>query len=46
MILDYCIDHNIDAPAYNSQSSNPVGRENIRSIIDGWHQFYINNKKE
>lgn len=45
-IIDYCIDHNIDAPAYNIQSSNPVGRENILSIIDGWHQFYINNKKE
>lgn len=43
-IIDYCIDHNIDAPSYNIQSSNPVGRENIRSIMDGWHQFYINNK--
>lgn len=35
-IIHYCIDHNIDAPAYNIQSSNPVGRDNIRSIIDGW----------
>ena len=42
---EVCIDHNIDAPAYNIQSFNPVGRENIRSIIDGWHQFYINNNK-
>lgn len=44
-IIDYCIDHDIDAPTYNIQSSNPVGRDNIRSIIDGWHRFYINNKK-
>ena len=43
-IIDYCIDHNIDAPTYNIQSSNPVGRENIRSIMDGWHRFYINKK--
>ena len=34
-IIDYCIAHDIDAPAYNIQSSNPVGRESIKSLMDG-----------
>lgn len=39
-IVDYCMDHDLDIPPYNVQSSNPVGRENIRSIMDGWHKYY------
>lgn len=33
-LIDYCIDHNLNLPAYSSQSANPVGRENLLSILD------------
>lgn len=43
-IIDYCMKNNIDIPAYNIQSSNPVGRENIQCIMNGWHRFFIDSK--
>lgn len=43
-IVEYCMDHDIDSPPYNIQSSNPVGSQNIRSIMDGWHKYYIQSK--
>lgn len=42
-IVEYCMDHNIDIPPYNIHSSNPVGRQNIRSLMDGWHKFHLKN---
>ena len=32
-LVDYCMNNNIEIPVVYSQSSNPVGRENILSYI-------------
>jgi len=45
LIVDYCIDHDSDIPQFNIQSSNPVGGDNIESIMNGWHKFYEKNVK-
>lgn len=43
-IVDYCLDRAIDIPEYYIQSSNPVGKENIKSLMDNYHKFYLKNK--
>jgi len=43
-IIEYCIERNIDIPLYNVQSSNPVGKKNIESLMDNYHKFYLGNK--
>ena len=40
-VVDYCMKHDLDIPAYNIQSSNPVGKENIRHLMDNYHKYYI-----
>ncbi len=35
-IVDKCIFKNFPLPYYNSQSSNPVGRENIISLFENY----------
>lgn len=40
-VVDYCLDHNLDIPKYAIQSSNPVGAENIKSIMDNYHNFTL-----
>ncbi len=44
-LVDYCIDNNIDIPIYNIQSANPMGKDNIKTILDNYHKFYENNEK-
>lgn len=39
-LVDYCQKHNCDVPLVSSQSANPVGRDNILSLVDNWHRFY------
>ena len=40
-VVDYCMKHDLDIPAYNIQSSNPVGKENIQRLMDNYHKYYI-----
>ena len=40
-VVDYCLKHDLDIPAYNIQSSNPVGRENIQHLMDNYHAYYL-----
>lgn len=40
-LVQYCIENNLDICAYNIQSANPVGRDYIKSILDNWHNFYL-----
>lgn len=40
-VVDYYMKHDLDIPAYNIQSSNPVGKENIRHLMDNYHKYYI-----
>ncbi len=40
-LVNYCQQHNLDIPEYDIQSSNPVGRDNIKGLMDGWHKFFV-----
>ena len=39
-VVNYCLQHNCDIPAYAIQSSNPVGADNIRHLMDNYHNYY------
>ena len=39
-VVDYCLQHNCDIPAYAIQSSNPVGKDNICHLMDNYHNYY------
>ena len=32
-----------DIPAFDIQSSNSVGKENIKSLMNNWHNFFLSN---
>lgn len=38
-LIDYCIDNDLDIPEYAIQSANPVGKDNISSIIESYKRF-------
>lgn len=35
-LVNYCIDNNKELPLYNIQSANPVGKENINSLLQNF----------
>ena len=39
-LVKYCQKHNLDIPSYDIQSSNSVGKENIRSLMNNWHRIF------
>lgn len=45
-LVNYCLDRGLGLPTYNSQSQNPVGRQNILGLLDSYNKFYINNIKD
>lgn len=40
-LVDYCEESKLDIPEYHIQSSNPVGREKIDSLMRSYHKFYL-----
>ena len=42
-LVDYCLDRGLPLPEYNSQSQNPVGRENIIKLFESYNKFYKEN---
>lgn len=46
-LITYCINNNVDVPKYSVHSANPVGSENIRSLISNFirHSPVISSKK-
>ncbi len=42
-VVSYCQEHNFDIPEYNIQSNNPVGKDNIKSLMENWHRVYLMN---
>jgi len=40
-LVDYCLDRNLDFPMYNIQSANPVGADNINSMIQSYRKFRL-----
>ena len=39
-LVDYCLDNNLSLPLYNIQSANPVGKENINSLLKSFIKFH------
>ena len=39
-LLEYCMDNDLTLPLYNIQSANPVGRENINSLLQNFIKYY------
>ena len=39
-VVSYCQAHNLDIPEFDIQSSNTVGKENIRSLLNNWHRVF------
>lgn len=35
-LVDYCIDNSCKLPLYNIQSQNPVGKENIKCLLENY----------
>jgi hypothetical protein len=46
MISEIQQTHNLDIPEYDIQSSNVVGKDNIRSLMNNWHRVFISNNSE
>lgn len=43
-LVEYCLDNGIKKlPLYNIQSANPVGKENILSLLQGYQKFVKSN---
>ena len=39
-LIDYCIIAGEPLPLWNSQSANPVGRDNINGILNNYKKYY------
>ena len=39
-LVDYCQDNDLSLPLWNCQSANPVGRDNINSILNNYKKYY------
>src|SRR5574344_209358 len=39
-VVKYCQEHNLDIPVYDIQSSNCVGKDNIRRLMNNWHRVF------
>lgn len=45
-VVNYCQIHNLDIPEFDIQSSNIVGKDNIRNLLNNWHHIFISNKEK
>lgn len=43
-LVEYCIEKSLDLPEFNVHSANPIGRENIRSLLESYQKFFNNNQ--
>lgn len=39
-VVSYCKAHNLDIPEFDIQSSNTVGKDNIRCLLNNWHRVF------
>lgn len=42
-LVNYCQDNKLKLPSYNSQSSNPVGRDNIINLLNNFKKYGISS---
>ena len=40
-LVEYCMDHNVEPPICVSQSSNPIGKDNILNLIANFRDKYF-----
>ena len=45
-VVNYCQIHNLDIPEFDIQSSNVVGKDNIRNLLNNWHHIFISNNEK
>lgn len=38
-LVEYCLDYGIKIPLWNCQSTNPVGKDNINSIMNNFKKY-------
>lgn len=38
-LTEYCLDHQLRLPKWNIQSANPIGKENIRSLLESFERM-------
>lgn len=43
-VVTYCQAHQLDIPEFEIQSSNVVGKENIRGVLNAWHRVFVGEK--
>lgn len=43
-LVDYCLDDDLQLPLYNIQSANPVGKENIKGLLENYKNFLKKNE--
>jgi hypothetical protein len=39
-LVEYCLDNKIAVPEFDIQSANPVGAENIRTLLNNYNKHY------
>lgn len=39
-LTEYCMDRGLPLPLYNCQSANPVGRENIKGLLENYNKHF------
>jgi hypothetical protein len=37
-LVNYCMDRKLELPLYNIQSANPIGRENIKGLLENYNK--------
>ena len=42
-LVEYCMDHEVDVPSFNVHRSNPAGKQNIMSYLNGYHKSFYNS---
>jgi len=43
-LVEYCINNNLDLPKWNVQSHNPIGKENINGLLNGYKKYRENGE--
>lgn len=38
-LVEYCLENNVDLPEFESQSTNPAGRENIINLLNNFKRY-------
>lgn len=45
-LVEYCLDSKLDLPKWNIQSANPVGKQNIKSLLENYESYNLGRIQE